>query len=209
VTVRANQRLRTRKELLRAAARLVAEGRKPSLDEVAEAALVSRATAYRHFPNIDALLLEAALDLAAPGAEDVFPPDAPTDITARALMVDAALHDMVAQNEPLMRTFLANALLQGGGGGGDGDALTRQNRRTPLIQSAIEPSRDRLSPRERKMLERALALIVGGEAILICRDVLQLGDAETREVKRWAIRALVTAALENTRTKRAAAKSGD
>ena len=62
---RANQRRRTRKDLLQAAARLIKEGRPPTLEEVAEAALVSRATAYRYFPNIDALLAEATLDMAA------------------------------------------------------------------------------------------------------------------------------------------------
>lgn len=196
---RENQRLRTRRELLRAAARLVAQGGKPSLDEVAAAALVSRATAYRHFPNIDALLLEASLEIATPDEADVLGPDAPSDITLRVLRVDAAFHDMVTADEVLMRTFLAHALVQGGGAE---DAPVRQNRRSPLIRQALEPARGELSARERKMLERALALIIGGEAILICKDVLQLDDTETREVKRWAIRTLVAGALENSKQKR-------
>src|ERR687894_3223624 len=69
---RGNQRFRTRKDLLAAAARLMKNGRKPSLEEVAEAALVSRATAYRYFPSIEALLVEASLDLAVPDGEAVF-----------------------------------------------------------------------------------------------------------------------------------------
>lgn len=200
---RENQRLRTRKELLRVAARLVAEGGKPTLDEVAEAALVSRATAYRHFPNIDSLLLEASLEIATPEADEVFGPDAPSDVTLRALKVDAALHDMIAGNETLMRTFLAHAYVQGPEAGG---APVRQNRRGPLIRKALEPARDQMSPRERKMLERTLALIVGGEAILICKDVLLLDDAETREVKRWAIRTLINGALENSKPKRSSSR---
>src|SRR6185295_18078470 len=39
---RPNQKSRTRKDLLRAAARLMKEGRNPSLEEIAEEALVSR-----------------------------------------------------------------------------------------------------------------------------------------------------------------------
>src|SRR5690606_29510510 len=58
---RANQKLRTRKDLLEAAARLMREGRTPTFDEIAEAAMVSRATAYRYFPGLDALLVEAGL----------------------------------------------------------------------------------------------------------------------------------------------------
>jgi methylphosphotriester-DNA--protein-cysteine methyltransferase len=59
---RPGQRQRTRKDLLQAASRLLKEGRRPSLDEVAEAASVSRATAYRYFPGMEALLLEASLE---------------------------------------------------------------------------------------------------------------------------------------------------
>jgi AcrR family transcriptional regulator len=43
------------------------QGRKPSLEEIAEEALISRATAYRYFPRVEALLLEASLDVVTPG----------------------------------------------------------------------------------------------------------------------------------------------
>ena len=81
---RPNQRQRTRKDLLVAASNLMKQGRKPTLDEVAEAALVSRATAYRYFPRVEALLLEASLDVATPGPEALFANDESTDPVARA-----------------------------------------------------------------------------------------------------------------------------
>jgi hypothetical protein len=36
--------------------------------------------------------------------------------------------------------------------------------------------------------------VIGTEALLVCKDVLRLGDEETLRVKHWAIRALVEAA---------------
>ncbi|MGI8548966.1 MAG: TetR family transcriptional regulator, partial [Gemmatimonadaceae bacterium] len=60
-TGRERQRGRTRKALLTAAAALIAQGRTPSVTEVADAAEVSRRTAYRYFPTPDQLLVEAAL----------------------------------------------------------------------------------------------------------------------------------------------------
>ena len=51
---RPNQKTRTRKDLLQAAARLMKQGGPPTLEEVAEEALVSRATAYRYFPSVEA-----------------------------------------------------------------------------------------------------------------------------------------------------------
>ena len=75
---RPNQKRRTRKDLLQAAARLMKQGRKPDLEEIAEEALVSRATAYRYFPGVEALLVEAALDVAVPEPHEVLR-DAPAD----------------------------------------------------------------------------------------------------------------------------------
>ena len=73
----------------------------------------------------------------------------------------------------------------------------RQNRRTPLIEAALAPARERFRPADLKMLTRALALVVGTEAMVVCKDVLQLDDADTRKVKRWAIRALVESAQKD------------
>ena len=80
---RANQLRRTRKDLLQAAARLTSQGRNPSLEEIAEEAMVSRATAYRHFPDVTALL-EASLDIDTPQAEEVFRGGPATDPVAPA-----------------------------------------------------------------------------------------------------------------------------
>jgi AcrR family transcriptional regulator len=190
---RPNQKRRTRKALLEAAARLRSNGRNPTLEEVAEEALVSRATAYRYFASVDGLLLESALDVAMPHAEDLFPPGAPTDPVARVERVDQAVHDMMVANEAPLRMMLAHSLEQSVRGGEDG-VPARQNRRSPLIDAALEPARDVLDPAALRPLSAVLALLIGTEALVVMKDVLQLEDAEAREVKRWAIRALVEAA---------------
>lgn len=192
--MRPNQKRRTRKDLLQAAATLMKQGRRPSLDEVAEEALVSRATAYRYFPSIEALLAEASADMLTPEPAQLFTGDEPTDPVARVEKVDAALHDMVLANESALRLMLANALQQGTGGERDAGLPLRQNRRTPLIEAALEPARKQFKPSDCDMLGKALAMVIGTEGMIVCKDVLQLPDAEARMVKRWAIRALVEAA---------------
>jgi len=191
---RGNQKQRTRKDLLQAASRLMKQGHKPSLEEVAAEAMVSRATAYRHFPSVDALLLEASLDVPTPDAGKLFPARASSDPVARLLRVDAALHDMILANEVPLRMMLANSLERVAKGEAGDDVPLRQNRRTPLIEAALEPAHDQFKPAALDTLTQALALVIGTEAMLVCKDVLQLDDARTRKVKRWAIRALVDAA---------------
>ena len=192
---RSNQRRRTRKDLLEAAARLVRQGRRPTLEEVAEEAFVSRATAYRYFPNAHALLLEASFDVAIPGPDELFR-DGPSgsDPAARLERLDAALHDVTLANEASLRMMLSQSVLRALKAGEDGAMPVRQDRRTPLIEAALEPARAAFEPATLELLGKAIALLVGPEAIVISKDVLQLDDAEARRVKRWAIRALVDAA---------------
>ncbi|MGE0577635.1 MAG: TetR/AcrR family transcriptional regulator [Reyranella sp.] len=192
---RANQRRRTRKDLLQAAGRLMKEGRPPTLEEVAEAALVSRATAYRYFPNVDALLAEATLDMASPDPARLFEGASSSDPVARVVLADEALHDMVAANEPALRLFLASTVQRAARSDGEDGVPLRQNRRTPLIEAALAPTRRQLKPAAYDSLVKALALVLGTEAVIVCKDVLQLSDSEARKVKRWAIKALVEAAL--------------
>lgn len=190
---RANQKRRTRKDLLQAAARLLKEGRNPSLEEIAEEALVSRATAYRYFPNVEALLIEAPLDLALPDEKTMFASAPESDPVARMERVDAALHDMILENETALRLMLAKSM-ERRVAEGDCALPARQNRRTPMIEAALAPAKAEFSRASLDKLQKALALIVGTEAMIVFKDVLQLDEKEARAVKRWAIRALIEAA---------------
>ena len=186
---RENQKRRTRKDLLVAASRLLQQGRKPSLEEIAEEAFVSRATAYRYFPNVDQLLIEAALDVATPDPEALFAEEESGDPARRLLMADNALQKMVRENEPQLRMMLAKSLEASLGG--MQDVPPRQNRRVPLIEAALEPMRGEMKNATRRTLVHALALLFGTEANIVCKDVLQIGDKEADRIRRWAMQALL------------------
>jgi AcrR family transcriptional regulator len=193
-TRRQNQKRRTRKDLLQAASRLMKQGCKPGLEQIAEEAMVSRATAYRHFPSMDALLLEASLEVAMPDADEFFRKHASADPVERLTRIDAALHDMILANEGPLRMMLAHSLERAAKGENDIEVPLRQNRRTPMIEAALEPARKQFKPAALETLTQALALVIGTEAMVVFKDVLQLDDARARKVRRWAIRALVDAA---------------
>lgn len=202
-TTRANQRLRTRKDLLDAAARLLKQGRTPSIDEVAAEAMVSRATAYRYFPTVDALLLEAPLDGEMPDPQTAFAADAPTDVPARIDHAEALLHEMTYRNEAQLRAMLAGSMERWAKGARTTHGVPlRQNRRTALIAAALKPARQRLRRDTYDKLCAALAVFFGPEAMIVFSDVLGLDARKAREVKAWAVRTLVSAALEETSARR-------
>jgi AcrR family transcriptional regulator len=194
---RPQQRLRTRKDLLQAAARLIRRGQQPGLEEVAAEAMVSRATAYRYFPDIGALLAEVAVDIEVPDPATLFTGANTQDPVARLEMVDVALHDAVVENEAQMRRMLAHAVTRVLDASPEEGMPPRQNRRLPLIDAALAPARAQFAPAAMRRLEYALALVMGTEGVIVGKDVLRIDDAELRRVKRWAIRALVEAARRN------------
>jgi len=175
------------------------QGRKPAMDEVAKEALVSRATAYRYFPSIDALLVEVPVDEAVGSPGEIFANRTSDDAEARVDEAEAFMHKVVYQNEALLRIMLANSI----GRNLEDDTLpNRQNRRVPLIEAALSTSRHRFRDDDYERLCAALAMIFGPESMMVFRDVLRVDEKTARQVKSWAVRALVRTALQSSESKR-------
>lgn len=195
-TSRENQRRRTRKDLLDAAARLIRTGRAPTLDEVAEAALVSRATAYRYFSSTESLLAEVSVDIAMPDPAHFFDTFAAEDPVGRLKRLDDAVQEAINANEGALRIMLAHSVqlrLKDGNSG----LPARQNRRTPLIEAALDPASARFTRQSQDLLVKALGLVIGTESAIAFKDVLNLDEAESRTVRHWMIDALVSAARQS------------
>jgi AcrR family transcriptional regulator len=186
---RPNQRSRTRRDLLEAALRVSAEGKRATLDEIAEEARVSRATAYRYFPNVEDLLAEASLHVAFPGPECLA--SASDDPVDRLICIDDAVDRMITANETALRMMIASASKVPIHSRG---VPSRQNRRLPLIEEALAPARSEFAPEAYKRLTQALCLAIGTEAMLVLKDVLNLTPKEARHVRRWTIESLVMSA---------------
>jgi AcrR family transcriptional regulator len=205
---RGNQRHRTRKDILAAASRLLKDGQVPTMEDVAAEALVSRATVYRYFPDIKALLLEAPLDTAVPTADSLFADDPSVDPGERLDRAEAALHEMMYRNEAQLRLMLANSLTANPGDAAPDAMPIRQNRRMPLIEEALKPVRQQLDKATYEKLSAALALIFGTESMIVFRDVLDVDPDAAREIKSWALRALVQSALEDSAVNRGSTAGG-
>jgi hypothetical protein len=70
-----------------------------------------------------------------------------------------------------------------------------------LIDAALAPARTRFKKGSYGRLRAALAMIFGSESMVVFRDVLRLDETVARDVKSWAVRALVRAALAESRAR--------
>src|SRR5580765_4644226 len=105
---RVAQRRRTRAAIVAATRQLVADGKTPSIDDIAAAADVSRRTIYLYFPTVDQLLLDAAAGLLAETAiEEALDPDRHgDDVLARADGLARAMVQTAPEALPLGRKII-------------------------------------------------------------------------------------------------------
>ncbi len=188
-------RARTRKLLLDTAMGLMQAGRIPSVTDVAEAAEVSRATAYRYFPT-QAALVQAAVDEAL-GPILSWRSDSP-DAEARVEELLAFAYPRIDEYEATLRAALLQAMDQWSrrraGTLGDEAPIFRGNRRE-LLGNALAPLKPRLDAAGFERLRRALSLLFGTEAVVVLKDIWGLDGAAAQDVALWSAHALVRAAL--------------
>jgi AcrR family transcriptional regulator len=196
---RANQRERTRSAIMEGARKLLREGKIPSVADAAEAARVSRATAYRYFPTQSALIQEAVHT----GLPNTWEPDRRhADLMAFADRVERAVAEMLTlthDNEAILRGVLLLSLQQWAtiqaGDKIEEELVTRGRGRIPAIQAALAPYRDTLTPAALRRLTIGLSLIVGAESLVVLRDIWDLEETEAKEVARWIARTLAQATV--------------
>jgi len=191
---RMNQKRRTRDAIKRAAAELIRAGEMPSITVVAEAALVSKSTAYRYFPSQEALVAEVLLDSAVePGLRRL---DELAAHGAPAERLDAVIrgdHELVTANEDAFRAGLRAMLAPRAE---TADLVPRRPaNRLRYLGVALADLREVLGDERWERLVAALALCVGIESILVTTDICGLDGAAAESVKRWAAAALLQAAL--------------
>jgi AcrR family transcriptional regulator len=190
--------------MLETAMRLMKSGLIPSVSEVAEAAEVSRATAYRYFPS-QAALVQAAVDAGlGPILEWESPAD---DVEERIADLIAFSYPRIFVHEATHRAALRLALDQWArrqaGTIGDEPRIVRGNRKR-LLRKALAPLSGTLDSKTFDKLTQALSLMFGIEATIVLKDIWGLSTEQAEQVAVWSARSLVRSAIAESGRKRSA-----
>lgn len=187
---RVAQKRRTRDALVDAARRLVAEGQAPTVEGAAEAASISRTTAYRYFPSQHALLAAAHPETAT---DSMLPDDAPDDVATRLDLVVAAFTRTILDTEAQQRTMLRLSLEAGPVE--RSQLPLRQGRAIGWIEEALAPLRHNLTEADVHRLAIAVRSATGIEALVWLTDIAGLSRRDAAELMHWSARALLQATL--------------
>ncbi len=191
-TGRKKQKSRTRAALIDAARALLASGFTPTVEQAADQASVSRATAYRYFPSRHALLVAAHPEVEV---TSLLGPDPPDDATIRIDIVTTGLAKFYLGAEASYRAMLRLSLDPDPSA--RGELALRQGLRYPWIREALEPVRASLRPEQFDRLVNAIAAAIGIEAIVAHLDLGGLTPDQAIEVMRWTAKSLVEQALRD------------
>ena len=189
-TGRTRQKARTRQAVIDAARALIADGEMPTVERAADAAGVSRATAYRYFPNQRDMLVAVHPEIEA---RSLLGPNPPDDVGARLDRVIDALTQILIENEPELRTTLRLSLEA------DGShrkrLLLRQGRAIRWLDDALGPLQAKIPKAELRRLVYAIRCAVGIEALVWLCDVAGLSRKDAVALMRWSAKALLRATL--------------
>lgn len=186
---RTAQKTRTRNALVEATRRLLAEGITPTVEQAAQAAEISRTTAYRYFRTQRSLLLAAYPMIELPM---LLGSDPPADLEERLDRTVRELGRLTLEAEPQLRTMLRLSL--------EAEAppserlILRQGRAIGWIEEALAAS-GVLSRCARRRLALAIRASCGIEALIWLTDVAGLSREEAVELMRWSARALLRSAI--------------
>lgn len=188
-------RARTRRLMLETATRLMQDGVTPSVSEAAEAAGVSRATAYRYFPS-QAALVQAVVDEGLGPILDWRSKSGDAEVRVRELIGTALprIDAFEATFKAALKLSLDQWARRQAGTLGNEPRFTRGHR-IDLLKDAIAPLRDILPAKNFDRLAQALSLVFGVEALIVLKDIWGLEATETEKVAQWAAAMLVRGAI--------------
>ncbi|MES9535854.1 TetR family transcriptional regulator [Actinomadura sp. NPDC000600] len=191
-TGRVRQKQRTRNALVEAARSLLEGGHAPTVEQAADAAGISRTTAYRYFPNQKHLLLAAIPIIDRPSLLDR---DAPDDVHARLDLVITEQTKILREWEPQLRAALRVSLEQGPQAPPDIRPALRQGRALTWIEDALAPLAESHPQIVRRRLAVAIRAGCGIEAWVWMVDIAAMPRPEAATLMRESAQALLTAAL--------------
>jgi AcrR family transcriptional regulator len=199
---RPSARERTRRLLNEAARELLRTGGPLTVQAAADRAGVSRATAYRYFPNNDSVLVHATMPLTDGASPQLQPPDfgppdddSPQGLPGQASTLVRTMGEWAFDHENELRTFMRLSLAPPGADKLDRRASTN---RDTWIATLLDHLPDHVPQEARDRLSIALTPLFGADAVIWSTDIAGADRETALDVMAWMAAALVQTTLDES-----------
>lgn len=180
---RVNQKLQTRSEILKSAQMLLNKESRITLEKVAEHAGISRATIYRYFSNIELLTTEALLHTHFLRPEELQKEVVGLNLDETVHALQQHYNTISQEHELVFRRYLSVTLKE--------SIISKKKlrgaRRVEALKLALKPFENLLSKKDHRRLIHISTLLMGIDALLVCKDVCELNNDEANELLEWAL----------------------
>jgi AcrR family transcriptional regulator len=191
---RTNQKARTQRAIVEACVELIRQRQPVTMPEVAKAAMVSEATAYRYFPDLASLLAKALAEDWPTPAEALAPVAASNDPALRVAFATRFLLSGVAERQAVVRSMISATMVQP-----EISGRARPGIRFGLIEYALAPFIDvfeAANPELLAQLRLDLAVVVSAEALFSLTDLCGLSVGDAIDSAEKTARTLTSAAFQ-------------
>jgi AcrR family transcriptional regulator len=191
---RTNQKARTRRAIVEACLELIRQRQPVTMPEVAKAAMVSEATAYRYFPDLTSLLAKALAEDWPSPTQALAPMGTSNDPVERVAFATRFLLHGVAERQAVVRSMISATIVQP-----ELSFTARPGIRFGLIECALAPSFDLFEASDPELLAQLrldLAVVVSAEALFCLTDLCGLSVEDAIDSAERTARTLTSAALQ-------------
>ena len=191
---RTNQKARTQRAIVAACVELIWQRQSVTMPEVAKAAMVSEATAYRYFPDLASLLARALAEDWPTPAEALAPVAASNDPLERVAFATRFLLRGVAERQAVVRSMISATIAQP-----DLSSRARPGIRFGLIEYALAPFvavLEAANPETLAQLRLDLAVVVSAAALFSLTDLCSLSIEDAIDSAEKTARTVTSAAFQ-------------
>ena len=190
---RVNQKLETREIILDTTKSFLKENMKFSLEDVAKKANVSRATIYRYFSNVELLVKESSLDIFHLSSEELVNSVSRLTLTDRILFLQKYYNKLAQDHETEFRRYLSFTFSESIGS----DKKLRGGRRISSLSQALNPLKKEVPKKDYNKLINISTLLMGIDALLVCKDVCGLTNKQADSTLKWGIDMILKGMLDS------------
>lgn len=186
-TGRIEQKTKTKSKILHVAKKLLQKETSITLEDVANQANISRATIYRYYSNVDILTMEASLEIYHKSTDKFFDEVKEKSFEDRILYIQEQYNNFAQQNETVFRRYLSAVLTESI----STKEKLRSARRVKTLKKVLKPFESEIDGTSLNHLINSASILMGIDALVVCKDVCDLNNQEADETLQWALKMIL------------------